>query len=141
MSANEKLQDIFYDLFSYNYLRLLFCCLIYFQSGKNYHFSPHSRKKIMIFIFNSGKISYFFHNILEKSKRISIWTLSLNSIFSESNHGSFKTSSFLVNSICKCSWNSNSLNALVISSNLFLISDLVKLRYLSYFLEYINLIS
>ena len=75
MSANEKHQDIFYDLFSYNCLRLLFFYLIYFQSGKKYHFSPHSGKKIMIFSFNSGKIGYFFHNILEKSKRISLWTL------------------------------------------------------------------
>ena len=77
MSDNEKLQDIFYHLFSYNHLRLLFCYLIYFQSGKNYHFWPRVGKKIMIFSFNSGKISYFFHNFLENSKRISVSTLDM----------------------------------------------------------------
>ena len=72
--------------------------------------------------------------------------ISLNSFFSffffffESNNWSanilfLKVSSFLVTSTCKLCWNLNSLNSLVISNNLILIEDLVRLSYWSYFLE------
>ena len=63
--------------------------------------------------------------------------VSLNSKFSESNHGSanilfLKASSTLVNSIRRFCWNLNYLNSLVISKNLFLTEHLVRLSWSSF---------
>ena len=69
----------------------------------------------------------------------------VNSIFSESKHGSItfplRSSSFLLKLICKFCGNSNSLNYFVVSNNLFLVENLVRLSYPSYFSEYTILIS
>ena len=69
----------------------------------------------------------------------------LNSIFSESKHESItfplRSSSFLLKPICKFCGNSNSLNYFVVSNNLFLVENIVRLSYPSYFSEHTILIS
>ena len=58
----------------------------------------------MIFSFNSGKIGYFFHNILEKSKRISLWTL-YKELLSFMIVGSKENVSYIIKSVPE--WNTD----------------------------------
>ena len=81
-------------------------------------------------------------NWLRSILSISSIFISLNSIFSESNHGFLlKTSSFLRDSIWKLTWNSNSLNSVVMSNNLFLIADYVSLRCILFRIYQLNFIT